>query len=154
MKIKWMIIVVAISSLLLSSCMTTGDKKGTLIGGLAGALAAGGSCAAAVDGKYKIWAAVGCAIAGGGIGAWLGNKWDKKDQKKAENFLNTSPSNGKAKSWTNPDTKNKFKMTALKASTNNDGQKCRQFKLVMNGEPPKDGKACRNKRGGWDFQDV
>jgi surface antigen len=153
MKIKLMVIVVAVFGLLLSSCMTTSPKKGTIAGGLLGALAAGGGCAAAVDGKYKILAAVGCAIAGGGIGAWLGNKWTEKDKKKAETFLNTSPSNGKIKKWTNPDTDKQFKMTALKASTSG-GQTCRQFKLVVTGEPPKDGKACRNKHGRWDFQDV
>jgi surface antigen len=152
MKIK-MIAFIAIASLLLSSCAN--NKSIPIITGTTCGIAGGAATWKATEGLNTgmriLSTLVGTGISGG-ICAWLGNKWTETDKQEAITILN-DPKDTVVGTWKNPDNHNQFKMTALKAS-NSDGQTCRQFKLVMNGEPPKDGKACKNKRGGWDFQDV
>lgn len=148
-KIK-LIAFIAISSFLLSSCISN-LKPGATTGGVAGALAGGVACAKFVDGESKWLATAGCALVGGVIGGWFGHKlWDEKDEKEAIRILNNS-NDGDAMSWKNPDTNNKFKMTLLETSSNSDGQKCRQFELVTNGNPSENRNACRNKNGRWKF---
>jgi surface antigen len=146
MKFK-LIIFIAISSFFLSSCDI---KPGTTGGGIMGMLLGGTACANFVDGKAKIFATLGCAIAGGLFGAWVGSKWDETDEKEVISVLDTSK-DGEVMSWKNPDTYNQFKMTSLKTSTNSAGQQCRQFKISVNGNSPENRNACRDKNGKWKF---
>ena len=152
MKVK-IIAFIAISSLLLSSCATTGTKTGAVGGAVAGGLA-GAALASGQDGKVQLASAVVGAIVGALVGGWVGSQWDEKDKNTAQEILDKYP-DGKTASWENPDNQNKFAITLVDSYKDTEGQQCRNFKLVghLKGNQKEDaGKACRSsKHSRWEI---
>ncbi|MCK5523153.1 MAG: hypothetical protein KAI83_08480 [Thiomargarita sp.] len=148
MKIK-LIVFIAISSLLLSSCAAMGatTKAGAVAGGLAGA-------ARGQDKKIQVASVLVGAVLGAIGGGWLGSQWDERDEDTAQEILDKYP-DGKTASWKNPDNQNEFLMTLVKSYEDDQGQQCRSFKLVgrIKGNVKQEaGKACRSSEyGRWNI---
>ncbi|RKZ80246.1 MAG: hypothetical protein DRR19_23880 [Candidatus Parabeggiatoa sp. nov. 1] len=85
--------------------------------------------------------------------SWIDSQLDKKDDKKAMNVLDTHD-DGKVASWKNPDTQSQIELKPVATYQNNEGQHCRQFELIVNGNSQKK-QACRNKETErWKLTDV
>lgn len=79
-------------------------QQGATVGGLAGA-----TIGALTFNDKLLGAAVGAGV-GTLMGYIVGNEWDKQDEKKVQQTLETGRS-GEASKWTNPDTGAKYSAT-------------------------------------------
>jgi len=103
---KQLAIIIVLFSFLVAGfgCAKNKAQQGATVGGLAGATIG------ALTFKDKLLgAAVGAGV-GVMMGYIVGNEWDKSDEKKVQQTLESGKS-GKAAQWTNPDTGESYSAT-------------------------------------------
>lgn len=134
-----------IFTLSLAAC--NNQDIGTLTGG-----ALGGALASSVGGGHgKTAAIIGGTLLGAFIGGAIGKSMDDVDKMKAQQALETTPTN-KATTWKNPDSGNVYTLTPTKTYTSSAGQACRNYttSAIMDGHQQEiQGTACRDSAGHW-----
>ncbi len=112
-------LMLALSLLILSGCASQ-QQKGTIIGGVAGALI--GSVIG--DGSGQNVAIAAGAIAGSLIGSSIGQRFDEQDQSR----IAYSMQRNQRSSWTNSTTGNRYNvMTSSTLAPSSSNQHCREF---------------------------
>ncbi|WP_133128208.1 RT0821/Lpp0805 family surface protein [Legionella nagasakiensis] len=134
-------------SVLLAGCaQVTNEGVGTVTGGVVGGLLGsqfGG-------GSGKVAAAAGGALLGAFLGGKIGQYMDRQDRMEMQRALETAPT-GKAISWKNPDTGNKYTVKPTRTYYSNQ-QPCREYitNAIIGGKSQQIyGKACRQADGSW-----
>ena len=137
-------LMLALALLVLTGCASQ-QQKGTIIGGVTGALI--GSVIGDGSGQ-NVAIAVG-AIAGGLIGSSIGQRFDEQDQGRIAYSLERN----QRSSWTNSTTGHRF--TVVPSSTlapSSSNQQCREFTVdteIGNRTESAYGTACRQNDGSW-----
>ncbi len=137
-------LMLAVSLLVLSGCASQ-QQKGTIIGGVTGALI--GSVIGDGSGQ-NVAIAVG-AIAGSLIGSSIGQRFDEQDQGRIAYSLERN----QRSSWTNSTTGHRY--TVMPSSTlapSSSNQQCREFTVdteIGNRTETAYGTACRQYDGSW-----
>ncbi len=137
-------LMLALSLLILSGCASQ-QQKGTIIGGVAGALI--GSVIG--DGSGQNIAIAAGAIAGSLIGSSIGQRFDEQDQSR----IAYSMQRNQRSSWTNSTTGHRY--TVMPSSTlapSSSNQQCREFTVdteIGNRTETAYGTACRQTDGSW-----
>ncbi len=137
-------LMLALSLLVLSGCASQ-QQKGTIIGGVAGALI--GSVIG--DGSGQNVAIAAGAIAGSLIGSSIGQRFDEQDQSR----IAYSMERNQRSSWTNSTTGHRY--TVMPSSTlapSSSNQQCREFTVdteIGNRTETAYGTACRQNDGSW-----
>ncbi|WP_417912394.1 glycine zipper domain-containing protein [Candidatus Electronema sp. TJ] len=144
---KTHLIAAALSTLLLSSCLSNKAQVGGVGGAAAGALAG-----------QAIGRDTQSTLLGAGIGAILGyaigNEMDKYDQQQLMSAYDRAPS-GQPVAWTNPDTSNQYQVIPQPAYNGPNNQVCRKAEIVavIDGRTERTySTACRNSYGQWQLQ--
>ena len=134
-------------SVFLGGCtQVTNQDVGTLTGGVVGGLLGsqfGG-------GSGKVVAAGAGALLGAYLGGRIGQYMDRQDRMEMQRALETAPT-GKAVSWKNPDTGNKYSVKPTRTYYHNQ-QPCREYvtHAMIGGKSEQIyGKACRQADGSW-----
>jgi len=144
---------ILISSLVLSSCTTTGTENeniGTLLGAAAGAWA--GSSIGKGDGRIVATAAG--TMLGAAIGNRVGRSMDELDRMKAhraQEYAYAAPI-GETIVWNNAESGNYGNVTPLRDGYTDSGRYCREFKTEVTIDGSQEngyGTACRQGDGGW-----
>ena len=102
-------------------------------------------------GSGRTAAILGGAVIGAVVGGNIGQGMDRTDAVYASRALETAPV-GKAVTWTNPDSGNKYTVTPTRTWRNADGQYCREFTTwgwIGGYEQKLYGTACRRADGSW-----
>lgn len=99
--------------LLLAPACANKAQQGAGVGALSGAL-----IGSLLSGDKLIGAGIGAGI-GLALGYIIGNEWDKSDQRKLNNTLETSPS-GTTTTWRNPDNNTLYQATPQAAYEQDD----------------------------------
>ena len=137
-------LMLALSLLVLSGCATQ-QQKGTIIGGVAGALI--GSVIG--DGSGQNVAIAAGAIAGSLIGSSIGQRFDEQDQSR----IAYSMQRNQRSSWTNSTTGNRYTvMPSPTLAPSSSNQQCREFTVdteIGNRTETAYGTACRQNDGSW-----
>ena len=128
----------------LSGCANQ-QQKGTIIGGVAGALI--GSVVG--DGSGQNVAIAAGAIAGSLIGSSIGQRFDEQDQGR----IAYSMERNQRSSWTNSTTGHRYSvMPSSTLAPSSSNQQCREFTVdteIGNRTETAYGTACRQDDGGW-----
>jgi surface antigen len=149
MNTKIIVSFFAISSLLLSSCVTPPPTKqtgGAVLGGVLGGIAG----AQVGKGKGRTVATIVGALAGALLGGSIGSSMDAVDLQQANQALEERP-DGQKVAWTNPNTNNEYEVTPTRTYETNQGV-CRDYETVAMIEGQRQvlyGKACRQPDGSW-----
>lgn len=120
-----------------------GSLTGGVVGGLLGSQFGGGS--------GKVVAAVGGALVGAYLGGQIGKTMDRQDRLEAQLALESAPT-GRSKTWTNPDTGNRYSVQPTRTYHNAQQQPCREYRteaLIGGKQETVYGKACRQADGSW-----
>ncbi len=137
-------LMLVLSLVVLSGCASQ-QQKGTIIGGVAGALI--GSVIG--DGSGQNVAIAAGAIAGSLIGSSIGQRFDEQDQSR----IAYSMERNQRSSWRNSTTGNRY--TVMPSSTlapSSSNQQCREFTVdteIGNRTETAYGTACRQNDGSW-----
>jgi len=144
-----------LSFALLSACAGDGSKDGEKIGTATGAVLGTVIGAKSGSGSGRTLSAGLGAIFGAWLGKLIGQNLDEMDQQqaneKAQETMNTAEV-GQTTTWSNPDTGNSGTYTPTSASTDRNGEECRDFEstVVIDGkEEQASGRACRQDDGAW-----
>ena len=139
-------LMLALSLLVLSGCASQ-QQKGTIIGGVTGALI--GSVIG--DGSGQNFAIAAGAIAGSLIGSSIGQRFDEQDQGR----LAYSLERNQRSSWMNLTTGHRYTvMPSTTLSPSSSKQQCREFTVdteIGNRMESAYGTACRQADGSWKF---
>jgi len=151
---KWKILPIALLSLALAACETTGGQKqtvGSVLGGVGGAVAG----AQIGSGSGRLVAVAAGALLGALVGSEVGRTLDKADQAYAQRTtqqaLETAPA-GTTSSWRNPDSGHSGSVTPTRTYETTEGQPCREFQqtVTVGGKTEQAyGTACRQADGSW-----
>lgn len=151
MKTKIMALL-AISTIALAACQTTGNKEmigtgaGAVLGGLAGSQFGSGK-------GQLVGVGVGTllgALAGSSIGSSL-DKADMMYANRAQQQAYSAPV-GQTISWNNPDSGNSGTYTPTRDGYSNNGRYCREYSQTIYVEGRSQtgyGTACQNPDGSW-----
>jgi len=147
-KILRLVIITALMSLTLSACQSNGTKQntGSKIGALIG-LAIG---VASSDDNKAVNGIIGLAI-GATIGSKIGKSMDDKDKARRSKALEKNRTN-QPTAWTNPDTRNQYRITPKKTYRSANNLPCREFEteaFVRGRRHVYTSKACRDSNGNW-----
>jgi surface antigen len=144
---KTHILAAALSTLLLSSCLSSKGQMGGVGGAAAGAIAG------QAIGRDTQSTLLGAAV-GGMLGYIVGNEMDKFDQQQLTRAYETAPS-GQPVAWTNPDNRNQYQVIPQPAYTGSNNQVCRKAEIVavIDGKTERTySTACRDMNGNWQLQ--
>lgn len=144
---KKLIVATLSLSVFLTSCAQInnegmGSLTGGVVGGLLGSQFGGGS--------GKVAAATGGALLGAFLGGRIGQYMDRQDKLEMQRALETAPT-GKAVSWKNPDSGNRYSVKPTRTYYRNE-QPCREYitHAVIGGKKEQIyGRACRQADGSW-----
>jgi surface antigen len=137
-------------SLLFSSCASTQEEQGEIIGGVVGGIIG----AQIGEGSGKTVATIVGAVAGSMIGRHIGQTMDENDRAVAARTL-TDARTGQTTHWVNPDNGNVYEVTPTR-TFESAGAPCREFTLdaTVGGTPGQQvyGTACLQADGSWALQ--
>lgn len=141
---KKLIPLLVICFLFVSSGCANKAQSGAGIGALAGA-----TIGALTFNNKASGAAIGAGI-GALMGYVVGNEWDKYDENKVAQTLESNHS-GQTSNWTNPDTGKSYSAVPSPAYVKQ-GQVCRDVTITEDGGEQIQAKACRDEDGVWRLQ--
>jgi surface antigen len=143
------LLITSVLAFSMSACETspnsedTGQVIGGVIGGVLGSQVGKGSGRTA--------ATIAGVMIGAYIGGRVGKSMDEKDRYRANEALESNPSN-QPSAWTNPDTGNEYTVTPTNTYTASSGEPCREYttEAVIDGRKEiVTGTACRQPDGTW-----
>jgi surface antigen len=143
----------------LASCATNeaGKTNKTQVGTIGGAVAGGLIGSTIGGGSGKAIAIMAGAALGGWAGHSIGSSMDKADVLAMQNAQRSAlehNKNGRASSWTNPDSGASGSVTPTRTYVSESGQNCREYNQTVNigGKTEKAfGRACRRSDGSWEI---
>lgn len=158
MKIKALLVAMAIASLT-AACSQNG-QYGTkqTIGALGGAALGGWAGSNIGSGSGQLAATAAGALIGALVGSEIGRSMDEVDRMKAEQAYTqaTTAPVGETITWNNPESGNYGAVTPTREGTKQTtGEYCREFQqtVVIGGrEEQAYGVACRRPDGSWEVQ--
>jgi surface antigen len=134
------------SSLSLAGCQTNQEQTGQVIGAIAGGVLGN----QVGSGSGRVAATIAGTMLGGYLGGQVGRTMDENDRYRANQALDTSPTN-QTVSWHNPDTGNNYAVTPTKTFYEN-SQPCREYTTeawIGGKKETVYGTACRQPDGSW-----